>query len=347
MLGVALGSLGWEGVAKTGSAELVFIESLDVSTCHFTERSIGSQSDLSKLAEIRLDYLKIGDAELRLLTRFPLLQTIWLTGTDITDGGLRELQSLAHVSNVVLKSTRVTDQGLANMGTLPSLVGLNLPAAITDAGVLHLKSFPNLRRLDLSYSKITDEGLKALHAVPSLTDLYLNDTAITDDGLKTLAGLTSLQTLFLSGTKVSDVGLNHLDNTANLVHLELRDTKCTEIGVARVRNKLPNVPPASSRHIRWRTRFGRECATPNTVPQSEAATARITTDGHIHRITFPMPAGSRRYKAACRLGAGGTKLHAGWEPAVQSCMPTRSAVLLTFSCACSRLLSFRLSLCSL
>jgi len=240
MLGVALGSLGWEGVAKTDAAELAYIQSLDVSTCHFTERSLSAQIDLSTLAEIRLDYLKIGDAEVRLLKRFPLLETIWLTGTDITDGGLRELQAFDRITNVVLKSTRVTDQGLANMGELQSLQGLNLPANITDAGMQYLKFFPNLKRLDLSYAKISSDGVKALDMVPCLIELYLNDTAIGDDGMKFLLPLKSLHTLFLSGTKVSDTGLNQLEGCHHLVHLELRDTNCTEIGVARLRSRLPN-----------------------------------------------------------------------------------------------------------
>src|ERR1700722_18021818 len=176
MLGVALGSLGWEGVAKTEANDLAYLQSLDVSTCHFNDRSLGGQTDLSTLAEIRLDYLKIGDAEVRLLKRFPNLQTIWLTGTDVTDGGLRELQAFDRITNVVLKSTRVTDQGLANMGELRSLCGLNLPAKITDKGMQYLKFFPNLKRLDASYTKISSDGLKPLNMVTGLIELYLNDT---------------------------------------------------------------------------------------------------------------------------------------------------------------------------
>lgn len=240
MLGVALGSLGWEGLAKTEAGELAMLESLDVSTCNFSERSLSSPTDLISLLEIRLDYLKIGDAELRLLRRFTALRTIWLTGTGITDGGLREFKDFPMLCNLVLKSTGVTDQGLANMGAISSLEGLNLPAQITDHGLAYLKFFPAMKRLDLSFTKITSEGLKRLIDVPLLTELYVNDTVLGDDGLQHLQELKSLKSLFLSGTRVSDVGLVHLELCTSLEHLELRDTRATEIGVARLRSRLPN-----------------------------------------------------------------------------------------------------------
>lgn len=240
MLGVALGSLGWEGLAGTSKTELAAVESLDVSTCQFSERSFASGASLDNLLEIRLDYLKIGDGEVRLLRRFDALRTIWLTGTEITDGGLREFKDFPHIANLVLKSTGVTDQGIANMGLIQSLQGLNLPAQITDQGLEHLKLFPALKRLDLSFTKITNDGLSRLANLPALTELYLNDTTIGDEGLLHLQKIPSLRSVFLSGTRVSDAGLNSLEPCTNLEHLELRDTRATEIGIARLRSRLPN-----------------------------------------------------------------------------------------------------------
>lgn len=240
MLGVALGSLGWEGLANTGDSDLSLLESLDVSTCHFSERSFASATNLTNLAEMRLDYLKIGDAEIRLLRRFDRLKTMWLTGTEITDGGVRELKEFPRIENIVLKSTAITDQGIANMGEILSLNCLNLPAQISDRGLEFLGNFPALTRLDLSFTKITNEGLKRLAALPALHELYLNDTTLGDDGMLSVPSLKSLSSLFLSGTRVSDAGLNHLESCTQLEHLELRDTRATEIGVARLRSRLPN-----------------------------------------------------------------------------------------------------------
>ncbi|HEY9732682.1 MAG TPA: hypothetical protein V6C89_12260 [Drouetiella sp.] len=240
MLGVALGSLGWEGLANTGDSDLSLLMSLDVSTCHFSERSFASATNLAHLAEMRLDYLKIGDSEVRLLRRFSNLKTLWLTGTEITDGGVREFKELPQIENIVLKSTAVSDQGIANMGEIASLRCLNLPAQITDRGLEFLKNFPALTRLDLSFTRVTNEGMKQLSTLPELHELYLNDTTLGDDGLAYLQHLKSLTSLFLSGTRVSDSGLNHFDSCSQLEHLELRDTRATEIGVARLRSKLPN-----------------------------------------------------------------------------------------------------------
>ena len=77
MLGVALSALGWEGLAKTDANQLNLLESLDVSTCQFSQRSFESAQDLKSLLEIRLDYLKVGDADIRLLRRFTSLKTLW------------------------------------------------------------------------------------------------------------------------------------------------------------------------------------------------------------------------------------------------------------------------------
>src|ERR1700729_583404 len=148
MLGVALSSGGWEAVAQTNQSELAALKSIDFSTSQFSQRAINSADYLAELLEIRLDFLKISDSEIRLLKNFPLLKTVWLTGTSITDDGMREFQELPSICNLVLKNTTVGDQGLANLGSIPTLAILNLPAQVTDAGLAHLKKCQALTRLD-------------------------------------------------------------------------------------------------------------------------------------------------------------------------------------------------------
>lgn len=239
MLGVALGSAGWEALAQTKANELSCLKSIDFSTSQFNERTFHPSVDLGELVEVRLDFLKIGDHELRLLRGLRSLRTVWLTGTSITDGGMREFQQFPVIANLVLKNTAITDQGLANMGDIPTLQILNLPAQITDSGLGYLKCCQSLRRLDLSFTKVTDEGLARLRDLPALSELYLNDTGITDGALQHLVPLKNLRLLFLSGTKISDAGLSALEQMTFLEHIELRDTQATEIGIARLRGRLP------------------------------------------------------------------------------------------------------------
>ncbi|HEY9772174.1 MAG TPA: hypothetical protein V6C81_00035 [Planktothrix sp.] len=240
MIGVALGGFGWEALSEADASQLSFLRSIDLSTAQFNDKTLrSSTSALSGLSEIRLDFLKIGDAELNALKDFPSLRTVWLTGTQVSDKGMEALSQLPLLTNLVLKSTMITDEGLKSLRAL-NLRSLTLPAQITDNGVRALSGLKNLRRLDLSFTSITDACMADLVAMPSLEELYLNDTAVTDHAIPVLAGLSTLKTLFLSGTKVSDGSIPSFEKMNSLEHLELRDTGVTEIAIARLRTKLPN-----------------------------------------------------------------------------------------------------------
>jgi Leucine-rich repeat (LRR) protein len=240
MLGVALGGFGWEALAEADTAELARLRSIDLSTAQFNDKTLRSTTGaLSELAEMRLDFLKFGDSELVSLRDFPLLKTLWLTGTQVSDGGMPHLGELRALINLVLKNTKVTDGGMESLAKL-SLHSLTLPAQLSDAGVRALSALSTLKRLDLSFTAITNECLQFIAQMPAIEELYLNDTAITDQGLAHLADIKTLKTLFLSGTKVSDASLTQFEQMTSLEHLELRDTGVTEIAIARLRTKLPN-----------------------------------------------------------------------------------------------------------
>jgi hypothetical protein len=59
---------------------------------------------------------------------------------------------------------------------------------------------PNLRKLDLSYTRVEGRSLGALAGIESLTDLDLSHTPISGEGLRELAGLCRLTSVGLNGT---------------------------------------------------------------------------------------------------------------------------------------------------
>src|SRR5262245_39065446 len=67
-----------------------------------------------------------------------------------------------------------------------------------DDGLVHLKAFPELQRLDLSHTYITNAGLAHVKGFARLESLQLALTNITDDGLVHLKGLKSLKELAVS-----------------------------------------------------------------------------------------------------------------------------------------------------
>ena len=80
--------------------------------------------------------------------------------------------------------------------------------SLTDADLVHLKAFPNLRVLRLSTTPIDGSGLVHLRGLDELQELGLGFTNITDVNLVHLEGFRTLQRLDLAWTKISNSGLS-------------------------------------------------------------------------------------------------------------------------------------------
>ncbi len=96
-----------------------------------------------------------------------------------------------------------------------TLAGTRAP----DAALARLKSFPNLRNLDLDSTPITDAGLAHLEGLTSLRSLNLSRTFITDAGLARLKKLNRLETLTLTGTRVTRAGIADLQTALPQVRI--------------------------------------------------------------------------------------------------------------------------------
>ena len=99
------------------------------------------------------------------------------------------------------------------------------------AGVVHLKSLPNVEKLNFSSTNVTDKELAHLAELSNLRELALNRTRVTDQGLVHLAGLKKLEILNLSEDDVTDAGLAHLKNMQQLQQLHLNETKVSNAGL--------------------------------------------------------------------------------------------------------------------
>ncbi|MCB1123661.1 MAG: hypothetical protein KJT03_19060 [Verrucomicrobiae bacterium] len=97
-----------------------------------------------------------------------------------------------------------------------------------------------IRRLDLGETGVTDAGLVSLKDFINLRMLKLDRTRITDAGLTHLSPLTELRSLTLFSTAVSDAGLKALRDLPNLKSVYLLDTHVTEAGAAALKARLSN-----------------------------------------------------------------------------------------------------------
>lgn len=222
-----------------GLEAMQHITSMDLSTTNYSANLLAGIIKITKLVELRLDFLKLTSQDFVNLNECSTLKSIWLTGSSTEDDFLPLLKGVPSLENIVLKSTTVSDKGMAALAALPNLQTLHLPSAIGDAGVEALSKSTSLADLDLSYCKISGKAIESLASLNTLHTLYVNDTGLGDDSAPEFKKIKALKVLFLNGTKLTDKCLEHLA-LDNLEHLELRDAKATEIGIARLRSKLNN-----------------------------------------------------------------------------------------------------------
>lgn len=82
---------------------------------------------------------------------------------------------------------------------------------ITDAGIVHLKHFPELAVIVLSRCPVTDKGVKELKAIPRLRGLSLYGCPnITDEGVAWLAERRELRMVNLMNTQVTPAKMQEL-----------------------------------------------------------------------------------------------------------------------------------------
>lgn len=106
---------------------------------------------------------------------------------------------------------------------------------VTDADLVHAKSFPDLIRVSLVSTQISDKGLVHLKGLHKLRIIELINTSVTDEGLVHLKDLPKLMTLNLDGTQVSDAGLEQLKGFKSFhatipLTVTLNNTKVSEEG---------------------------------------------------------------------------------------------------------------------
>lgn len=141
-----------------------------------------------KAQEVLLKSLPVSDEDLVHLSGLDTLESLNLSGTDITGAGLVHIAKLTNLRKLGLNG------------------GYQKPSKVDDEGLSHLRNLSQLEELVLSDSQITDEGLAHLSGLTKLKSLYLFQTNITDAGLLHLEGLQELETLRAGRTGITEEG---------------------------------------------------------------------------------------------------------------------------------------------
>jgi hypothetical protein len=117
------------------------------------------------------------------------------------------------------------------LGAKESWLQCNASIAGTNFGDAELAKLSpigaNMRWLDIAGTAVTDAGLQHVASMPNLTRLHLERTHVTDQGIAQLSSLNGLEYLDLYGTEVTDAALEHLQALPKLRQLYLWQTKVT------------------------------------------------------------------------------------------------------------------------
>jgi len=82
--------------------------------------------------------------------------------------------------------------------------------ATDDAVLANVRKLPNLRRLDLAFTRVTDAGMEHLCDLHQLEELNLVGTKVSDESVPQLKRLKSLKTVLLWGSQVTTAGVADL-----------------------------------------------------------------------------------------------------------------------------------------
>jgi WD40 repeat protein len=155
----------------------------------------------------------------------------------LTDDDVRRLQGFPRLRSINLRSTAITDAGLKHLESLPDLVELNVDwNKVSAAAVVRLaKDRAGFLHLSLSGVSFKDSDLAELKALTELRSLGLRGTAVTDAGLVHLKPFSRLRVLSLMSTAVGDTGLAHLKGLTELEDLDLDRTAVTDAGLSHLK----------------------------------------------------------------------------------------------------------------
>lgn len=198
---------------------------------------------LKQLRRLSLSFSKgLSDEGMPAVARLSHLQSLNLSGVDVTDDGLQVLSQMVGLQELYLWRARISDKAAASISKMKDLKVLHLSnTEITDQGLALIARMRSLRDLKLKETKITDRGLAHLKESPRLSKLSLQKVSLTDKGVATIGELANLEDLDLSETIVSDKGLQALGQMTKLRHLYLKDcTHITAVGVSGLQQSIPS-----------------------------------------------------------------------------------------------------------
>lgn len=153
---------------------------------------------------------RITDQCVNMIKRYPKLELLSLSSTDVTDAGIAELLSAAEMQRlreVYLGRTVVSVRGIAAATKLPELQLLRLEDCrqLSSEAFVAIGDSP-VRILNLHGNRITASDIESIARMPRLEVLHLGATNVRAEWLAPLADVETLKEIYLDLTGIGDDG---------------------------------------------------------------------------------------------------------------------------------------------
>ena len=156
-----------------------------------SENALASLAAPQSLKKLRLNGLQGTPKTTLVISEFPALAELDISGSSIGDADLAPLAGMKTLKSLNLYQTKVTDAGVKELLPIAEqLTWLNLDATgVTDASGPELERFTNLKFLHLGRTEITDDIIPSLAKLTKLETIHVTRTKLTEEGAERLRSM--------------------------------------------------------------------------------------------------------------------------------------------------------------
>jgi len=225
-----------------------FSEGPERETIYWIAHDYIKNDDLKKLANTGVPSLSLQDNKwitkegITNLERIPL-QALCLRDTKLGDESIDAINKVKKIK-LSLRRTKVTEHGVLRLKPSLELVSLDLKyLPITKKSLNFIvKSFPNLRYLNVGESHIRGAEIEVVKNLHSLNCLFIEGIHLEDKHFAKLSGLDNIIEFELASNPITDASIDSLIKKPRLRWISLASCEKVSSGaVDRLQKRFPNL----------------------------------------------------------------------------------------------------------
>lgn len=220
-----------------GIAQYVFDTDIVRSPSSFSSGPTTSSEDLRVVTRWpHLTFVKLTGAELsdddlsRILNTYPKLNGISIAGTKINGAGFRSLRAENRLKLVWLRNCPVNDEGLSHLAACKNLLRLDLSEIPIKGSRLGEVTGDPMLTLNIEKCPLESFAVEQLNQLPNLYNLQLKSCGIGGDALTRLQ--SQVRHLTLEGGEFNDDCIPALSKQPRLVSLHLANASVSGKGLS-------------------------------------------------------------------------------------------------------------------